>query len=59
MGSAAYAIREKIENMVQCCAFRSIILIRLYFEKSIYFYIRNNYYSYSFAMKLVIAHGNF
>ena len=35
------------------------ILIRLYLEKLIYFYIKNNYYSYSFAMRLVIGPGNF
>ena len=33
------------------------ILIRLYLEKLIYFYIKNNYCSYSFAMRLVIAPG--
>ena len=31
------------------------ILIRLYLEKIIYFYIKNNYDSNSFAMRLVIA----
>ena len=35
------------------------ILIRLYLEKLIYFYIKNNYYSNSFAMRLVIAPENF
>ena len=34
------------------------ILIRLYFEKLIYFYIKNNYYSNLFAMRLVIAPEN-
>ena len=35
--------------------FGAYILIRLYLEKLIYFYIKNNYYSNSFAMRLVIA----
>ena len=35
------------------------ILIRLYLEKLIYFYIKNNYDSNSFAMRLVIALENF
>ena len=35
------------------------ILFRLYLEKLKYFYIKNNYYSYSFPMRLVIASGNF
>ena len=35
------------------------ILIRWYLEKLIYFYIENNYYSYSFVMRLVIALENF
>ena len=35
------------------------ILIRLYIEKSTYFYIKNNYDSNSFAMRLVIAPENF
>ena len=35
------------------------ILIRLYLEKLIYFYIKNNYYSNLFSMRLVIAPDNF
>ena len=35
------------------------ILIRLYLKKLIYFYIKNNYDSNSFAMRLVIAPENF
>ena len=31
----------------------------MYLEKLICFYIKNNYYSYSFAMRLVIAPVNF
>ena len=49
-------IRENFENMVQ---FGAYISIRLYLEKLIYFYIKKNYYSNSFAMRLVIAPENF
>ena len=35
------------------------ILMRLYLEKLIYFYMKNKYYSNSFAMRLVIAPENF
>ena len=39
--------------------FGAYILIRLCLEKLTYFYIKNNYYSNSFAMRLVIAPENF
>ena len=48
--------RENFENVVR---FGVYILIGLYLEKLIYFYIKNNYDSNSFAMRLVIAPENF
>ena len=55
MGSG-YMLHEKILKMWCVLVY---ILFRLYLEKLIYFYIKNNYYSYSFAMRLVKAPGNF
>ena len=46
LGTRGHMLREKI-------------LFRLYFEKLIYFYIKHNYYSYLFVMRLFIAPGIF
>ena len=51
----AYHFKTKL----LCISFVSAILIRLYLEKLIYFYIKNNNYSNSFALRLVIARENF
>ena len=54
-----HMLHEK--NLKKWCSlvrFGVYILIRLYLEKLMYFYIKNNYYSNSFAMRLVIAPKN-
>ena len=52
-----HILREKIfENMVR---FGVYILIRLYLVKLTYFYIKNNYDSNSFGMRLVTAPEKF
>ena len=51
-----HMLHEKILNKwCSLVRFGVYILIRLYLEKLMYIYIRNNYYSNSFAMRLVIA----
>ena len=53
-------LHEKIlKKWCSLVRFGVYILITLYLEKLIYFYIKNNYYSNSFAMRLVIAPENF
>ena len=53
-------VHEKILKIwCSLVRFGVYILIRLYLEKLIYFYIKNNYDSNSFAMRLVIAPENF
>ena len=50
------ARRHMLHEKIWCSLVRFgvYILIRLYLEKMIYFYIKNNYDSNSFAMRLVI-----
>ena len=51
-----HMLREKIlKKWCSLVRFGVYILIRLYLEKLMYFYIKNNYYSNTFAMRLVIA----
>ena len=47
------------EEILKICC--SLVQFGVYFdhEKLIYFYIKNNYYIYSFVMRLVIAPENF
>ena len=53
-------VHEKIlKKWCSLVRFGVYILIRLYLEKLIHFYIKNNYYSNSFAMRLVIAPESF
>ena len=54
-----YFYEEIFENMLRLMAVWCVLVFRLYLEKLIYFYIKNNYYRYSFPMRLVIALGNF
>ena len=55
-----HMLHEKILKIwCSLVRFGVYILIRLYLEKTIYFYISNNYDSNSFAMRLVIALENF
>ena len=55
-----HMLHEKIlKKGCSLVRFGVYILIRLYLEKLMYFYIKNNYYSNSFAMRLVIAPTNF
>ena len=55
-----HMLHEKILKIWRSLVrFGVYILIRLYLEKLIYFYIKNNYDNNSFAMRLVIAPENF
>ena len=55
-----HMLHEKILKIwCSLVRFGVYILIRMYIEKLIYFYIKNNYYSNLFAMRLVIALENF
>ena len=55
-----HMLHEKIlEKWCSLVRFGVYILIRWYLEKLMYFYIKNNYYSKSFAMRLVIAPKKF
>ena len=54
-----HMLHEKIFKIwCSLVRFGVYILIRLYLEKLIYFYIKNNYDSNSFAMRLVIGPEN-
>ena len=59
LGARGHMLHEKIWKYLAVWCVLVYILIRLYLKKLKYFYIKNNYYSYSFAMRLVIAPGNF
>ena len=55
-----HMLHEKILKIwCSLVRFGVYILIRLYLEKLIYFYIKNNHYNNLFAMRLVIAPENF
>ena len=55
------ARRHMLHEKIWCSLVRFgvYILIKLYLEKLTYFYIKNNNYSNSFALRLVIARENF
>ena len=55
-GARGHMLHEKILKI-----WYSLVRFGVYLdlEKLIYFYIKNNYYSYSFVMRLVIAPGIF
>ena len=60
LGARRYMLNEKkLKIWCSLVRFGVYILIRLYLVKLIYFCIKNNYYSNSFAMRLVIDPENF